>query len=371
MIYFNSAAEFYPKPLAIQNIVNGLPYFENGRNCNCNKDSDWCIQFRETLKNFLNVPDDYQVTITNSATESANLILRSLTKDDIVTYDGWSHNCIVRTCNELTFRSFPFDKRKTNPTVCCFTHESNVNGEFCNIDHYLDSYIPDDCKIVIDISQSIGNIKINVSHWVNEHSNIYLFGTFHKAMGSICGCGFIVHPKENFLKPLITGGTGTHSLLLRQPKEYPFYLESGTKNTMAIACAVKSMKIKSGLMEEHFKVKNELVNYFDENWDKKTTNLVKNNLLLYKHNKTYCINLIPKNSGMGESIAIRLEKDYQIITRFGNHCSPLYTPYNGYENQGILRLSFNEYNTINEIDCFFESLNKIMIDLLNENFITN
>lgn len=371
MIYFNNAAEFYPKPLAIQNIVSGLPHFESGRSCNCDKDSDWCIEFRNTLKNFLNVPDDYLITITNSATESANLILRSLDKNDIVAYDDWSHNCIIRTCNELSFRSFPFDKRKTNPTVCCFTHESNVSGEFCDIDKYLSKhYIMDDCKVVIDISQSIGNVKIDVSDWTKKHSGIYVFGTFHKAMGSICGCGFIIHPKENFLKPLITGGTGTHRLLLKQPKEYPFYLESGTKNTMAIACAVKSIKIKSGLLEHHYDIKQQLVKYFDENWETKTSQIVKDNFDLYKHNSTYCINLISKNYGIGESVTIRLEKDYQIITRFGNHCSPLYTPYYGYQNQGILRLSFNEYNTTNEIDCFFESLNTIMSEnaILLESF---
>lgn len=299
------------------------------------------------------------------------MILRSLDKNDIVAYDNWSHNCIIRTCNELRFRSFPFNERKTNPTVYCFTQQSNVSGEFCDISKYLDKReLMYNCRVIIDISQSIGNVKIDVSYWTKKWSDIYIFGTFHKAMGSICGCGFIIHPKENFLKPLITGGTGTHSLMLKQPKEYPFYLESGTKNTMAIACAVKAMKIKSGLLEHHYETKQQLVKYFDKNWESKTSKLVKNNFDFYNHKTTYCINLIPKNTGIGESVAIRLEKDYQIITRFGNHCSPLYIPYNGYKNQGILRLSFNEYNTTNEIDCFFESLNKIMIDLLNENFIT-
>lgn len=362
MIYFNNAAESYPKSLAIQEVVNGLPYYENGRNCNCSSNLNPSEEFRFKLSKFLNLPEDYQVTITNSATESANLILRSLPKSSCVVYDNFSHNCIVRTCNDMGFHSALMHNQMAN--VYCLTYQSNVDGRiYCDFDNFLKT-CNDDSIIVIDISQAIGNVKLDISKW--NHKNLYIFGTMHKYMGSICGCGFVCHPKNNFLRPLITGGTGTQTIDKTQPKNYPNYLESGTKNSLSIACACKSIDLMDGLFDTNNQAKIELTKYFLNCFNEKIDKDLFEKFFFLSHheitNFAPYVNLVPYNSIVGKLVTSQLSNDHNIITRFGCHCVPYFTfEKNGKTYNENIRLSFNEFNVRGEVDIFIDALNDILL----------
>ena len=74
------------------------------------------------------------------------------------------------------------------------------------------------------------------------------------------------------------------------------------------------------------------------------------------------VNLIPINDSIGDYVANHLESEYQIITRFGRHCSPLYKGIKG----NSIRLSFNSYNTAEEIDCFFNALDNMIPDIYSK-----
>lgn len=374
MIYFNNAAESYPKPLAIQEVVNGLPFYENGRNCNCAVKSSPAEEFRFKLAKYLNLPDNYQVTITNSATEAANIIIRSFDQNDIIKYDNRNHNCIVRTCNEyLQYNTTNWlgdtnvDKRLIGGY--CLVHQSNVDGSVMDIKKEIErikTEYPNLRAIVVDISQSIGNMKIDISEW--ECDNVYVFGTMHKFMGSICGCGFICHPKINFLKPIITGGTGTTSLYYKQPREFPNYLESGTKNSLAIVCGIKSIDINDeSLILLNNQAKEQLIRYYKKLFYKSDQELM-NKFFMTIHCGSFngyyppYINLVPYKPVVGELITTELHKR-NIIVRFGCHCVPFFRfivckDKNLHEN---IRLSFSQFNTNSEIDEFFDALNSILI----------
>lgn len=362
MIYFNNAAESYPKSLAIQEVVNGLPYYENGRNCNCSSNLSPSEEFRVKLSKFLNLPEDYQVTITNSATESANLILRSLPKGNCVVYDSFSHNCIIRTCKDMGFHSAVMYKQIAN--VYCLTYQSNVDGRiYSDFDKFLE-ICDEDCIIIVDISQAIGNVKLDISKW--NHKNLYIFGTMHKYMGSICGCGFVCHPKNNFLKPLITGGTGTQTIDKTQPKDYPHYLESGTKNSLALACACKSIDLVNGLLDSNNQSKTEITKYFLECFDKKIDKDLFEKFFFLSHHETsnYApyVNLVPYNPLIGKTVTSQLFSGYDIVTRFGCHCVPYFVfQKDGKTYNENIRLSFNEFNVRSEVDTFIDSLNDILL----------
>lgn len=375
MIYFNQAAESWPKPLPIQEVVNGLPYYDNGRSCNCNKDEDISNRLRNKLKKFLNIPNKFEVTITGGATESANLILNSLLKYcKSVGYYANCHNCIIRTCY-----AHSKDSSLISPgcwkgkRVICINHQSNVDGKIHDIAKEIEfakeieKKIFEDEKpiLVIDISQSIGNVEIDISKW--DYDNLYIFGTFHKNMQSICGCGFVIHPKENHgLIPLIYGGTGYETTRVTQPEVFPYNLESGSRNALAIVAAIKSIDITDGMINQYHMVKMELIDYFINNWIDKTSTSTKYYFQIHHIENSPIICLIPKTATVGETIGQTLEKKDNIITRYGYHCSPLYalnTSCSYYKLQGTLRLSFGTLNTKSEIDQFYEALNNRCFEL--------
>lgn len=367
MIYFNNAAESYPKPLAIQEVVRDLPFYENGRNCNCASHSSPAEEFRVKLAKFLNLPDNYQVTITNSATESANIILRSFDKEDLVKFDNRAHNCVVRTCNEFFKNNYLFHEANTDFELIsgyCLVHQSNVDGSIIDVKQEIEKlkeFYPNLRAIIVDISQSIGNVDVDVSSW--NYDNVYVFGTMHKFMGSICGCGFICHPKINFLKPLITGGTGTVSNDYKQPNQFPNYLESGTKNSLAITCAIKSIDINDKLlMQLNNDAKTRLVKLYKERFEESDKDLFNKFFITRNVNDNVpYINLIPYKPVVGDFITTELHKK-NIIVRFGCHCVPFFRfKKDDKKYHESIRLSFNQFNSGSEIYTFFDELSDILV----------
>jgi len=390
MIYLNNAADSYPKPLAIKKVVDGLPYMEIDRICNCNKETDMTNLLRSKLSSFLNLPDTYQVTLTNSATEAANLVIKSFHYNrkvrNCVGYDLKSHNCVIRPLIELygDIASICYDINndiETEGFVFLNEHElkdmqfftfplmTNVSGEVNNVTEVIRELkiLKSNLPLIIDISQAIGNMEIDVSSW--DYENLYLFGTFHKSMMSIPGCGFLIHPKENELVPLIYGGTGTETEDMKQPKEFPFYLESGTKNMLAISCAVKSLDMIDGMVSEHVKVKKELVEYFISRYQMMEDDLSKEYFMLPEYNvhpESGIINLLAKDAAIGESITIDLANKYKIITRFGTHCSPRFSYYSRKWNQmikGTIRISFSNLNTQLDVRNFLKCFHNCLLEL--------
>lgn len=403
MIYFNNAADSYPKLASIHKFLGDSNYLSTGRECKCITSSQDIVteKFRSNLLEFLNVPDDYQVTITNGATESANLIIQSFYKQSIpdsqVIFDFGCHNSVIRPLYELYGSNrliihkhqfldpCQFDESSIgdisqiakNIQMMIFSYQSNVLGNYYSnpqdIFKFIESNKMSNTALVFDITQAIGNCKIDVTNILGDYKdkfhNLYLFGTFHKSMASICGCGFVIHPKNHCLKPLIYGGTGTVTYDYKQPTDYPHYLESGTHNVMAIKCAIISIDFARTFLEEKQKSKAFLVDYFWNRYQK----VEQDNKILEKYfflqtnnvnNESGIINLIPYETAIGESIASRLYQKYKIITRFGCHCCPLFYFYrNGIEYHQSLRISFSEFNTTGEIDMFLIALCDCIFDI--------
>lgn len=382
MIYFNNASDSFPKPLMIQEIIKGLPYIKSTRSCNCDFESEYTSELRKFISFHLNVPDkDYHVILTNGSTESANTIIRSFSLyAESIYYHSNNHNCVCRTVEYLNSKENLFNNHTgesinhqcddlnilDKSCLYCINHQSNVDGAVFNVKDVL--LKASKCKyrpyICIDISQSIGNIDIDISEWHNIYPNLYIFGTFHKALQSIIGCGFIISNKNYRLKPLITGGTDIENWNHKQPEAMPHYLESGSRNYMAIVCALRSM-MNYELTMEYNNHKKSAVTYFKKLWDDAPKTIKKLfNLHLWTDGKYVppFVNLIPINDSIGDYVASHLESEYQIITRFGRHCSPLYKGIRG----NSIRLSFNSYNTAEEIDCFFNALDNMTPDIYSK-----
>lgn len=403
MIYFNNAADSFPKLECVNQFLCNQEYFVSGRECKCQTDSKKKVTeiFRDKIKEILKLPDGFHVTITPSATESANLVIQSFfkqsTDSNYVVYDFACHNSIIRPCHELygddrcfvhknclcepclfdgdsMFDCLTNNHRKMrNCQMIIFSYESNSLGYVMRnpkelvhfINHYTD--LSRNTALILDITQAIGNTEFNFQKLFSEfdYRNIYIFGTTHKALGSISGTGFLVHPEKNNLTPLIYGGTGVGDH--HQPREFPHYLESGTYNITSIACANKALDYSMNFMDIECQAKSQLVSYFISKYKSIENSLTKKYLLLQNHwinPSSGIINLFPINETVGDFITTQLfSKGF--VTRFGCHCCSKYKYLNsGKEYRMSIRLSFNAVNTNSEIDKFIDALSDTIMELV-------
>ena len=400
MIYFNNAADSFPKLQCVNDFLSNQEYFLSGRECSCQTDTKKQVTevFRSKIKDILNLPDDFQVTITHGATEAANLAIQSFYKfsdeNNYVIIDHGCHNSVIRPCYELfgskrciihnnkhrdpsyfdgtgLWKTCFINKHLNDCKMIIFSYQCNVTGSVLkNADElidFVDIHHMDNTAVIFDITQAIGNTQINVSELLKEHQwrNVYLFGTTHKSLGSISGTGFLVHPKDNNLVPLIYGGTGIGDHY--QPREFPHYLESGTYNITSLACANKAIDYSMSFLDVEQSAKARLVNYFIKKYNEVANNYMKETLLLQEHflnPSSGIINFFPKNQSIGEYITTSLfHKGF--VTRFGCHCCSKYEYVdNNTSYKMSIRISFNAFNTIDEIDKFFEALSDIIIELV-------
>lgn len=399
MIYLNNAADSFPKLGCVNDFLSNQEYFLTGRECNCQTDSRKKVTevFRLKIKEILNLPDNFQVTITHGATESANLVIQSFFKqsqdNDFVVCDHACHNSVIRPCYELygNYRCFIHNNRYKQPCrfddkclidICTsegrqfkkcqmviFSYESNVTGSLMvNVRELLDfiSKRSPSTAVILDITQAIGNTKIDISELLDgiDYQNLYIFGTTHKSLGSISGTGFLIHPVDNKLIPLIYGGTGIGDH--RQPREFPHYLESGTYNITSIACANKALDYSMSFMDVECLAKAQLVKYFTTKFNKLKSKSVKKYVKLqtrFINPSSGIINLFPINETVGEFITTSLFKQ-GFVTRFGCHCC---SKFKYFDNDDVykmsIRISFNSANTNSDIDKFFDAFSNTILEL--------
>lgn len=398
MIYFNNAADSYPKLAAINDFLSKPSFFIAGRDCNCqtNKELKVVDNFRENLLEFTNATDNFLVTITSSATEASNLVINSFNKcksdNDYVIYDHSNHNSVLRPLHELYGENHLkmhnnifgspdyFDKdcieriieseNGLKPQFLVFSHQSNVTGSIIrNIDELITFVKDNDIPLILDITQSIGNTQIDIKSILKDsgYNKLYLFGTTHKNLCSIPGTGFLIHPKENNLVPLMYGGTGTQSLDYKQPKDYPHYLECGTYNIQSLQSANIAMNEAKEFIDINKQIKSSLVRYFIDKYNEINTPELEKYVILqpkFINEESGIINLLPLNDDIGKLIANELFKKF-IIVRFGCHCSPKFKfKLNGHTYDQTIRISFNQFNTKSEIDMFIKEYDHIMFTIM-------
>jgi selenocysteine lyase/cysteine desulfurase len=399
MIYFNNAADSFPKLECVNHFLGNPEYFLTGRECKCQSATQKSVTdvFRSKIKDILNIPDEFQVTITSSATESANLVIQSFYKqsnsDNYIVYDYACHNSVIRPCQELYGEHRCFIHTSTNHEPCyfekdklielcnsgnrklqncdaiIFSYQSNITGSICRNLKELIEFINSttfNIPLIIDVTQSIGNSNFDLKSLIKgiTYRNIYIFGTTHKSLGSISGTGFLVHPVNNKLIPLMYGGTGIGDF--KQPREFPYYLESGTYNITSLVCANKAIDYSMSFIDIEQEAKSQLVNYFIKKFNEIYTKTLDKYIVIQKHwinPSSGIINLFPKSELIGEFLATDLFKR-GFVTRFGCHCCSRYIYVDG-ENQYklSLRISFNSQNTNHEIDQFFEAFINSIIEI--------
>lgn len=207
------------------------------------------FQAREAAADFFSIADSSRIIFTHNATEALNLALHgTLAAGDHVITTSMEHNSLLRPLYALRNKGVELsivpaasdgvvaveDIRRAvqvNTRMIAVSHVSNVCGAIQPIKQLAELCREIGALFLLDAAQSAGYLPIDV-----EHGAIDLLAVpGHKGLLGPAGTGLLYAASNVPLKPVIQGGTGSHSTAEEQPEVMPDGYEAGTHNLPGIA----------------------------------------------------------------------------------------------------------------------------------------
>lgn len=375
MIYLDNAATTHKKP---KNVIKAVKKAITKYSVNAGRGGyKLCVdaglkilQLRQNAADFFGLKNAEGVIITKNCTEAINLALFSTAKKNghiiITTFE---HNSVSRTIMQLKNTHnigfsvvYPKDKSsvinieaikkevKDNTYLIVINHTSNVTGATQDISKIGEFCKENNLKLLVDSAQSAGH---EILHMQNQNINM-LAVAGHKGLYGPQGIGLLLIHDIELNKPLIFGGTGSHSEKIIQPADIPDAYESGTQNLISVL----GLNAAINYVRKHFKKINnkiyKLTNYLIANLKKI------NDINLYAHNASsgvLAFSIIDKDNN---EVANILDNKYKICVRNGLHCAPLIHSYLGTIDEGLLRVSIGYFNKKRDVKLLIKALNEII-----------
>ena len=254
MIYFDNAATSWPKPQIVADAVL-LAMRQYGANPGRSGHRDSLqtalkiYEVREKAAAFFGAESPENVIFTQNCTHALNLVIKGLISvGDHVVMSELEHNSVLRPVHALAEQgicsySIAAVSENEEETIAEFarlilpstrllicTHGSNVWGMQPPIKRLAQLAHEKGVLFMVDAAQAAGAVPINVG----ECGIDFLCTAGHKGLYGPSGTGLLITDKWHLLRPLMEGGTGSHSMELSQPMDMPERFESGTLNTMGI-----------------------------------------------------------------------------------------------------------------------------------------
>ena len=383
-IYLDNAATTFPKPEAVYealDVANRTLAFNAGRGTyNLAKKATDLI---ETTKNqILGVvcPNSVaEVIFTSSATVAFNQIIGGMEihKETVIYVSPFEHNAVMRTlhfaqkklgfeieilethCEKgsntsvtLDVSKIEYQFAKKHPDYVFCTHVSNVTGYILPIKEIYKMAKEYGAKTVLDASQSMGLVDINMD---KMGIDCVVFAG-HKTLYGPLGIGGFVKKKEFVLQPYLTGGTGSDSLNLDMPQAGG--LEPSSPNIVAIAGLSKAIEIITSLsVDALFKQEQQITEYLIQEL-KELDGVVTYLPPQEQHVGIVAINLIGYQA---REVGMLLDEDYKIAVRTGYHCAPLiHELLDDKEFGGVVRISVGRFTTVEEVEKLMMAIKEIM-----------
>ena len=233
MIYFNNNATSYPKPKSVISFVKeNLCNFPDNQYRSGFKKKSIINECRNKIAEFFNVKNPNRIIFTSGSTEALNLAIFGLENHRHIITSVTEHNSVLRPLKTLqrdkglNLSLVDCDKQgfinpaevenkiKENTSAIIINHCSNVTGAIQNIKAISKIARKNDIPFIVDASQSVGNIKIDMQ----ELQVDMLAFTGHKSLFATTGIGCLIINSDIKLKPLKVGGTGIRSNYLYQPE---------------------------------------------------------------------------------------------------------------------------------------------------------
>lgn len=368
MIYLDNAAtsRYVPKEV-LKCYVNECKHKSNAGRGGHNDSIATALKIqhcRDIICNYFSLSDG-ETVFTKNCTEALNIaILGGYSGGHIVT-TVTEHNSVLRPLNYLertkkVEASYVRPDKSGRVTLdrirCALKLEtrlviinacSNVTGAENDYEDICRYCAENGIRTIVDASQIAGHKRIDMGSLGCD----ILCSSGHKGLYGLQGTGFLVFNTRMRLRPIIFGGTGTESLSVVQPENYPEALESGTLNASAIIALGKAIE-----------------------WVNPRTEITSESNLKYtefiitelKRTKDVRVYSKPNVSGIvafiidgadSEKIADYLNYN-GIAVRAGLHCAPLMHKYLGTLNSGLVRVSLGFDNTLGDIYAFLRAIER-------------
>ncbi|MBE7075396.1 MAG: aminotransferase class V-fold PLP-dependent enzyme [Clostridiales bacterium] len=375
MIYFDNSATTNVKPKeVIKSFLEGVSVYSanpgrSGHKLSL-KTSEKIFDVRNALCEFLGTDRPENIIFTQNCTDALNLgILGTAQKGGHIICSCNDHNSLARPIFELEKKGIvevtvvtPKNKNyltasdiephiKPNTYLVALNHVSNVNGDCINV-REIGTLCAQRCLLfLLDCAQSAGHIKIDMER---DHIDMLALAP-HKALYAPQGIGVFAFGIRAKVLPIRYGGTGTESINLYQPLQYPECLESGTIATPNIIALGSALKFVQENFERINKKIDDLATYILFELSK-IENIITYTSAYNVHYGVIGFNI--KNMDSSEVASI-LSDEYNIYVRGGLHCAGLKHKSLGTVEQGVVRVSLSYFNTFSECEHFIKVIKKI------------
>lgn len=379
-IYLDNAATTFPKPQKVNEAVaecmrNGAINAGRGAYPLARRADRLIEDMRNIVASLLNYKHG-EVLLSASATLALNQVLLGINWNygDIIYSTPFEHNSVSRVLHHLkdsmgvkiitlpvNVKTLEYDldaiKQMFNripPKALVMTHVSNVCGlitPVCIIAEMAKKY---DAIVVVDGAQ--GGPLLPLER-VQEFVDFYIFSGHKTFYGPFGIAGFVTNGNVP-LKPIIFGGTGSHSELLSMPEELPFRHEVGSSNIVAIsglyaACGWLEEIGIDNIREHERTLLKRTVEELTEYPDVKM--FVSNNLENHLGTLSFTI-----DGFTAQETGMILSQEFGISTRTGMHCAPLAHKFLGTLPHGTVRVGFGFFNTMDDVECLTNAVRTIV-----------
>lgn len=375
MIYFDNSASTYIKPKEVLSAVsNGLTQFTANPGRSGHKASmlagEKVFEVREKVRSFINAEKVENVIFTQNCTDALNLaILGTVQKGGHIICSSNAHNSLSRPIfelkekglvdvtvvkpknNEILTADDILPNIRPNTYLIAVNHVSNVNGDTIDMKSIGELCAKKCILFLVDCAQSAGHLKIDMQ---KNHIDMLALAP-HKALYALQGIGIFAFSIKVSPNPIRYGGTGTESINLQQPKEYPECLESGTlatPNILSLGAGIDF--VNKNFININSKI-NDLATYLLFELDKI------DGITTYTSVENVHLGVIGFNIKNIDSqeIASVLSDEFEICVRGGLHCAGLKHQELNTVNQGIVRISLSYFNTYSECEYFIKTIKKV------------
>lgn len=370
MIYLDNAATSRFKPKTVLDALN----FDILHSANSGRSGHKDALFkslaiekcRELILSVLGASDEYSVIFTKNCTEALNLAIFGLIKggEKVVTSTN-EHNSVLRPLFALenqgkikltVLKALPdghlsIDEIKEaakTTDIMVFGGACNVTGATLDLEEVGKIARENGVKLIIDGAQSVPYCDLKVKDFGID----MLACPGHKGLHGIQGTGFLVVKNGINLRPLLYGGTGTHSQDLIPALELPDAYEAGTQFSGGISALYEGVKWTY-----------DKLNIIKKNIDRLSENLILNledmGATVYT-NETKCGVVSFNLKTLDSTFIADILDDNGIAVRAGLHCAPLVHKTLGTLTQGAVRASIGVDNTDKDITTLLTVLESIM-----------
>lgn len=377
MIYLDNAATTFPKPEKVYEaleVANRQLSFNAGRGSyKAARDASAMIDdTKNQLLSLFHATGYADVVFTPSVTHALNQVLNGfdLSNNSVIYVSPYEHNAVARTVHRLTENSgasveilplredLQIDLEKTKyqfsikpPSIIILNALSNVTGYILPVIELFWTAKEYGATTVLDAAQAAGLIELDMP---GLNADILCFAGHKTLMGPFGIGGFLIKHGIT-LKKVLTGGTGSASLVLDMPEETPGRYEASSANVVAIAGLNASLKSLN--IDKHKKTLRDLTEYLLEVLkDIPSVNLMG----AYDADKTLGIVSFVVEGYASDEVGTILDDEYDIAVRTGYHCAPYIHDYLGDKPyHGTIRVGLGQFNTKEDIDALVNAIESL------------